>query len=106
MRLIPLDASKWQTADDVYSDLLAALEAPEWHGRNLNALWDSVTEAAAYADLSDFIIGVRPPFRIEVSNAQAASSEARKLLSQIEKLLADARAEYAIDVSMAVQPFA
>ena len=42
MRRIELDAKSWMKILDFYQDLLKALGAPEWHGRNLNALIDSM----------------------------------------------------------------
>jgi RNAse (barnase) inhibitor barstar len=38
MKRITLDISDCKTADDLYSVLLLAFEAPDWHGRNLDAL--------------------------------------------------------------------
>lgn len=57
---IELDAGEWRTVEDVYSDLLAALKSVTWHGKNLDALWDSITEKAAYGGSS--LIGIQPPF--------------------------------------------
>ena len=42
MRVITLDAINWKNILDFYVDLLAALEAPAWHGRSINALIDSM----------------------------------------------------------------
>jgi RNAse (barnase) inhibitor barstar len=42
MRIIKLDARQWKTPLDFYDALLSALEAPEWHGRSINALIDSL----------------------------------------------------------------
>jgi len=39
---ITLDAAGWQSADDVYSAFFHAVGAPPWHGRNLDALRDSI----------------------------------------------------------------
>jgi RNAse (barnase) inhibitor barstar len=63
MRVIRLDASTWTNVLDFYEAILAAVEAPEWHGRNLNALYDSM--------IGGMINGVEPPYRIEI--AQSAS---------------------------------
>jgi hypothetical protein len=37
-----LDASKWQTSDDVYDSFFSAVGASSWHGRNFDALDDSI----------------------------------------------------------------
>ena len=42
MRQIILDALGWKEKDDFYGDLLPSLGAPNWHGRNLDALNDSI----------------------------------------------------------------
>lgn len=39
---IDLDARPWKTMDDFYDALLKAIGAPDWHGRNVNALADSM----------------------------------------------------------------
>jgi Barstar (barnase inhibitor) len=40
---IELHGADWGAADDFYAAYFAAVGAPEWHGRNLDALWDSLT---------------------------------------------------------------
>jgi hypothetical protein len=42
MRIIALDGQYWRTGADFYRALLAGLGAPKDHGRNLNAVIDSV----------------------------------------------------------------
>lgn len=58
MKKIALDATGCQTPDDFYRILLPALKAPDWHGHNLDALWDGITGG---------LKGIRPPFMIEVA---------------------------------------
>jgi hypothetical protein len=58
MRVIKLDASGWKTIDDYYDAILVALEAPHWHGRNANAMVDSVWGGNVNA--------IDPPYRIWV----------------------------------------
>lgn len=41
--LIEIDASGWQDEGEVWEAVLAALRAPDWHGRNLDALADSLS---------------------------------------------------------------
>ena len=104
MYRISLDAAKWRTTDDVYADLLSALKAPAWHGRSLDALWDTLTEKAKFDDLTDYINGIQPPFLIEVRNAPLASQTVREFFPKIERLFALANAEYSLDVSMTFEP--
>jgi hypothetical protein len=42
MRTIELDGSTWKTRDDFYAAFFKAVGAPERHGRNFNALRDSI----------------------------------------------------------------
>jgi len=37
-----LDGSTWNTRDHVYAAFFAAVGAPSWHGRNLDARNDSI----------------------------------------------------------------
>ena len=56
MRIIKLDASGWKSWTDYYDAILSALDAPHWHGRNANALFDSMVGGG--------INGVEPPYKI------------------------------------------
>src|ERR1700758_165329 len=42
MRELILNGADWATRDDVYDAFFRAVGAPEWHGRNLDALADSI----------------------------------------------------------------
>ena len=80
-----MDASAWQSAEDVYAALLAALGAPGWHGNNLDALKDSLTAGDINA--------INPPLRVDVRGLGAAAPEARGVAAQIGRLFADLAAE-------------
>lgn len=62
MRVIQLDASEWKEAADFYNDLLFCLEAPHWHGTNVNALVDSMVYGS--------INGIDPPYKIWISRTE------------------------------------
>jgi RNAse (barnase) inhibitor barstar len=62
MRHLIVDAADWQTPADGWRDLCAALGAPDWHGRNLDALTDS---------LRGGINAVEPPFTLTIINLPA-----------------------------------
>jgi hypothetical protein len=66
---IKLDARQWRKIDDFYDALLEAIEAPAWHGRNINALADSMVCGGINA--------LEPPFSISISHADALSEEIR-----------------------------
>jgi RNAse (barnase) inhibitor barstar len=42
MKELVLDGSTWQNRDDVYDAFFKAVGAPDWHGRNFDALNDSI----------------------------------------------------------------
>jgi hypothetical protein len=56
MRIIKLDASQWNTPADFYSAILLSLKAPDWHGKSVNALIDSMVYGG--------INGIEPPYKI------------------------------------------
>ena len=85
MQVIGSGASAWHTVPDVYAALFTGLGAPAWHGRNLDALNDSLT--------SGDINAVAPPLRVEVAGPSAAGPEARALAARIADLFADRAAE-------------
>jgi len=74
VKKIPIDVSGCRNEGDFYDLLLSGLKAPGWHGRNLDALWDSIT--------SD-INGVSPPFLVEVTGHRQASEEVALLVSRV-----------------------
>lgn len=93
--LIMLDAADWSQPGDFYEALLPRLNAPDWHGRNLDALWDSLTRGQ--------INGLEPPFAVKVFNTANFSSELRDFMARAEALFADAQAGGA-PVSLEVWP--
>jgi RNAse (barnase) inhibitor barstar len=83
--ILELDATRWTNADDVWTAVLDALGAPDWHGRNLDALADSLTGV----DLNV----VNPPFTLRVSGfglaGRAAQTEAQRLATLFDSLSQD-----------------
>ena len=80
MTTLSLDASRWRTREDVWVALLAALRAPGWHGRNLDAL----DETLRAADVN----GVNPPLAVEVTGS-AAGAEAQVEVARLASLFRD-----------------
>jgi RNAse (barnase) inhibitor barstar len=74
-----LDAEGWVNADDVYDAFFAAVGAPRWHGRNLNALRDSISTGS--------INEVEVPYSLIVRNASMAGSDARRMLDLFLELI-------------------
>jgi RNAse (barnase) inhibitor barstar len=86
MRIIELDASNWTTVLDFYDALLPALGAPEWHGKNVNALVDSIVWGGINA--------VEPPYTIRISGLNASRPEVIELVRLAESRISKARKEY------------
>ena len=91
MKQIYLDASGWETPDDFYSALLPELGAPGWHGRNLNALFDSL-----YGGINQ----LEPPFAISVAGVQSQTMEMKAFLDNVATVFEDARNDLGVDVSL------
>ena len=85
MKIISLDASAWRSPEDFYSALLPQLGAPSWHGRNLDALDDSLGGGG--------INSLEPPFRVEVSSADGLPEPMCHFLFEVERVFRDVRAE-------------
>jgi RNAse (barnase) inhibitor barstar len=76
---IELDAVEWKSDDDVYDAFFRAVGAPEWHGRNFDALNDSIESSG--------INELEVPFRIVVRNVERAEDEARDFLKEFAALI-------------------
>ena len=102
MRIIELDATRWRTALDLYDDLLPALGSPEWHGRNINALIDSMIWGGINA--------VEPPYVVVALNAANLSKDAREEIELLRAALIEAREEFHrrnghdVEVELKIQP--
>ncbi len=44
MKRVQLSAARWLSADEAHEELAAALDFPEYYGRNLDALHDCLTD--------------------------------------------------------------
>jgi len=93
MKRIFIDISGCKTVDDFYCVLLSALDAPDWHGRNLDALWDSVT-----SDINN----VMPPYAIELSAGISLAPSVATLVPRVKALFEKAREQEHIEVELRV----
>ena len=92
---ITLDGSRWQTEDDFYTALLSALGAPEWHGRKLDALADSI----GGGDLNS----INPPLSITITGSQRMGPEAQRASQRFVELCDDLAQEgVAVDAALAI----
>jgi ribonuclease inhibitor len=76
---ISLDARGWVASDDVYDAFFEAIGAPDWHGRNFDALIDSIETGG--------VNKIEVPYRIVIRNSDHAKHEAAELLSQFADLI-------------------
>ncbi len=60
MRELFLDADGWETMDDFFQAFFLVVGAPSWHGKNFNALRDSVGMGS--------INQIEVPFRLILKN--------------------------------------
>ena len=87
MRSIELDAANWESVLEFYDALLAALGAPHWHGRSIDALADTMI-------WSDETNAVKPPYVVKIVNSAMASSEVRDELYVVRDWLTKSRREF------------
>jgi RNAse (barnase) inhibitor barstar len=79
MRELLLDAARWQTSDDFYEAFFRAVGAPSWHGRNLDALNDSIGAGE--------INEIEVPYRLVVRDLDAAGAEAKAIVSRFKEVI-------------------
>jgi Barstar (barnase inhibitor) len=82
MKILELDASGWKTPLDFYDGLFAAVEAPWWHGTNLDALIDSMV----HGDIN----AIEPPYKIVVTGTDTMSASAASELAAAILAIGDA----------------
>ena len=74
-----LDAKSWRTVDDLYDSFFEAVGAPAWHGRNFDALKDSIVTGK--------INQIEVPYRIHIQNYARMSRAARHLADPFVDLI-------------------
>jgi hypothetical protein len=87
VRELLIDASGWNSRDDIdiYDSFFRAVGAPEWHGRNFNALRDSIAAGS--------INEIEVPYRLIVLNYYAATSGAVPMAEEFFSLIRELEAE-------------
>jgi RNAse (barnase) inhibitor barstar len=85
MKQITVDLTTAVSLDDLYDLLLKSLNAPEWHGHNLNALWESI----AYQENGL----TEPPYELVLSGVGQLSLELQEKLKIICEVFDQARKE-------------
>ncbi len=69
MQQLILDGKKWKTPDDLYDAFFKAVGAPSWHGRNFNALRDSIVTGR--------INKIELPYVVRIKNYASIGAEAK-----------------------------
>src|SRR3977135_1128020 len=87
MKIVELDAKNWTTILDFYDAILHALGAPEDHGRNLNALLDSMI-------WTDKINELKTPYCIRILLSETIPKDIREEIQTAEQLIDYARIEH------------
>jgi RNAse (barnase) inhibitor barstar len=85
MKELILDGEDWSTKDDVYDAFFRVVHAPEWHGRNFNALRDSMAGGS--------INEVEVPYRLVIKNYDKISGEAKGMADDFVDLIHELAAE-------------
>ena len=79
VRELVLNGVDWATKDDVYNAFFRAVGAPEWHGRNLDALADSISGGS--------INDVEVPYRLVIKSYDQIGPEAKRMTDHLIKLI-------------------
>jgi RNAse (barnase) inhibitor barstar len=79
MRELILDASTWKTDDDVYDSFFKAVGAPAWHGRNFDALIDSIEKGK--------INSIEAPYRLLIKHYNCIAVGAKKMADNFVDLI-------------------
>jgi len=76
-----LDGAEWNKPDDFHDAFFRAVGAPSWHGRNFNALVDSIETGQINA--------VEVPYRILICNSDRIGLGAAKITSDFVDLVGE-----------------
>lgn len=80
-----LNGADWATRDDVYDAFFRAVGAPEWHGRNLDALADSIRGGS--------INQVEVPYRLVIKSYESVGPDAKPMADSLINLVHELAAE-------------
>ncbi len=80
-----IDWAQIKDKDSLYDTLFEQLNSPSWHGRNLNALRDSV--------IVGDINGVEPPYKVLIRNENEIVESLVELAEGVKEVFVDASRE-------------
>jgi RNAse (barnase) inhibitor barstar len=84
MKEIILDGKTWNEVDDVYDAFFAAVGAPSWHGRNFNALHDSIVVGRISKEEVPYLIKIKN-FGLIGSGAKGMAADFVQLIKELRK---------------------
>ena len=79
VRELLLDARRWKTNDDLYESFFKAVGAPPWHGKNFDALKDSI--------VTGDINKIEVPYRLVIENFGSMANSVRPFAKQFVELI-------------------
>jgi hypothetical protein len=82
---IALDGRDWRTELDFIEAVITGVDGPFWHGRNYNALYDSLVVGS--------INGVDGPYDFVIQPPAKATPEVKEAIAYFIQRVADWRAE-------------
>ncbi|MBB6503337.1 RNAse (barnase) inhibitor barstar [Sphingomonas endophytica] len=91
LSLIRLDARGWQRREDFWAALLPALGAPDWHGPNLDALYDGLVAGENR---------VRPPLTVEIVVSTPFPVPLTTNLDRVRNVFADAARDTGLPIEL------
>jgi RNAse (barnase) inhibitor barstar len=74
-----MDGGNWNVQDDIYDAFFKAVGAPAWHGRNFNALRDSICGGR--------INRIEVPYLIRLKNFASIGSEAKSMATSFVEFI-------------------
>jgi RNAse (barnase) inhibitor barstar len=80
---ITLHPTLWKSEEDFFDEVLRNLDAPDWHGKNYDALSDSLVTGQ--------VNGVEPPIKFVIEETQTLPQIAAHALAELESIAAEAR---------------
>jgi RNAse (barnase) inhibitor barstar len=86
MRIIDLDGTNWTSVIDFYDAILSALGAPSEHGKNVNALVDSMI----WGGINELV----PPYTIRIRHMAGLSKDLADEIEAAKRSLREARLDF------------
>jgi RNAse (barnase) inhibitor barstar len=94
MMELTMDGATWSTKDDIYDAFFRVVGAPSWHGRNFDALNDSIANGQ--------INKVEVPYSLVILNFDLIGADAKKMAGDFVDLIREIAAR-GVPVEIVVQ---